>query len=136
MTERIRLEADAHTPRVARTFVCQCLLYWGYDSIVTDAEMLTSEVVTNAVLHAGGLLVVELDDLRDGVLVVVEDPGAALPIQRSPGPLDGGGRGLQIVDALASAWGVARMRGDGKYVWFRLAMAGPLSPLRTVAGGG
>ena len=107
MAERIRLQANDHTPGVARGFVVQCLRYWGYDGIVPDAELLTSEVVTNAVLHVGGLLVVELDDLRDGVLIVVEDPDPALPTQRSPGPLEGGGRGLQIVDALASAWGVA-----------------------------
>ena len=121
MTERIRLEADAHTPGVARTFVCQCLLYWGYDSLVPDAELLTSEIVTNAVLHAGGPVVVEVDDLTDGVLVVVEDPAWALPTQRSPGSLDEGGRGLPILDAASSAWGVAQIPDDGKYVWFRIA---------------
>ena len=102
MVERIHLAADAFTPGVARSFVGQCLRHWGYESIIPDAELLTSEVVTNAVVHAGGPVVVEVDDLADSVVVVVEDSAAALPLQRSPGPLDDGGRGLQILGVLAS----------------------------------
>ena len=79
MAEQIRLEGDAQSPGIARDFVVDCLCYWGYDSIVPSARLLTSEVVTNAVLHAGGLLVVELDDLTDSVLVVVEDSASAVP---------------------------------------------------------
>ena len=129
MTESLRLQADVHTPGVARTFVGQCLRYWGYDSLVPKAELLTSEVVTNAVLHAGGPVVVEVDDLTEGVLVVVEDPAPALPTQRSPGPLDAGGRGLQILGAAASAWGVAKIPDDGKHVWFTISLSESTSPV-------
>ena len=133
MAEQIRLEGDAQSPGIARDFVVDCLRYWGYDSIVPSAQLLTSEVVTNAVLHAGGLLVVELEDLTDSVLVVVEDSASALPTQRTPGPDVSGGRGLHILAALSSAWGVAQMRHVGKYVWFRIAMTGPRSPLTPAA---
>ena len=135
MAERIRLEGDAQAPGIARDFVVDCLRYWGYDSIVPSAQLLTSEVVTNAVRHAGGVVAVELDNLTDSVLVVVEDSALALPTQRSPGPYESGGRGLHMVAAMSSAWGVAPMRDVGKYVWFRIAMTGPRSPLAPVACG-
>ncbi len=125
MVERIHLAADAFTPGVARSFVGQCLRHWGYESIIPDAELLTSEVVTNAVVHAGGPVVVEVDDLADSVVVVVEDSAAALPLQRSPGPLDDGGRGLQILGALASGWGVSEIPDHGKFVWFRIMTPWP-----------
>jgi anti-sigma regulatory factor (Ser/Thr protein kinase) len=122
---RIHLAADVFTPGVARSFVGQCLRHWGYESIIPDAELLTSEVVTNAVVHAGGPVVVEVDDLADSVVVVVEDSAATLPLQRSPGPLDDGGRGLQILGALASGWGVSEIPDHGKFVWFRLMTPWP-----------
>jgi len=121
MTERIRLAADPHTPRVARLFVGQCLRDWGYDTLIGDAELLTSELVTNAVLHGEEPVVVQLDDLADGVVVLVEDPATTLPVPRDPGPMTEGGRGLQILAALASAWGIGKIPHDGKFVWFRLA---------------
>ena len=45
----------------------------------------------------------------------------ALLTQRSPGSLDEGGRGLLILDAASSAWGVTQIPDDGKYEWFRIA---------------
>jgi anti-sigma regulatory factor (Ser/Thr protein kinase) len=117
----IRLPVDPNSPRVARLFVGDCLRRWGYDSLVSEAELLTSEIVTNAVLHAAREpLVVELDDLADGAVILVADPVDELPVPRVPGLLDAGGRGLQIVQQLASAWGVVSLRGDGKLVWFTL----------------
>ena len=62
---------------------------WGYESFIPDAELLTSEVVTNAVVHAGGPVRVGVDDLADSIVVVVEDPqalaAAPRPALRKPG---------------------------------------------------
>ena len=73
--------------------------------------------------------------MTDGILVVVEDPAWALPTQRSPGGLDEGGRGLLMLGAASSAWGVAQIPDDGKYVWFTIAATRPRSPLTAVTGG-
>jgi len=135
VADRIQLVANAHTPRVARLFVGECLRNWGYHNVVGEAELLTSEVVTNAVLHAGGPVVVEVADLTDSILVVVDDPSAALPVERTPGPSDIGGRGLHILAASALAWGVALIRDGGKYVWFTIAV-GPRVLLATTSAGG
>jgi anti-sigma regulatory factor (Ser/Thr protein kinase) len=124
VTACIRLPVDPNSPRVARLFVADCLRRWGYDSLVGEAELLTSEIVTNAVLHAGREpLVVELDDLADGAVILVADPVDDLPVPQAPGVLEAGGRGLQIVHRLSSAWGVVSLPGDGKLVWFTLLTA-------------
>jgi len=84
------------------------------------ATVLTSELVTNAVIHAGGAfeLVVTVDD--DRARVAVEDSDGRLPqLGRAP-PDATTGRGLKLVDAMASAWGAERST-TGKVVWFDLA---------------
>jgi anti-sigma regulatory factor (Ser/Thr protein kinase) len=86
-----------------------------------DAVILTSELVTNAVLHAGGEITVEIE--RDGctVCVAVSDHAAADPVAGSADPSAAGGRGLMLLGALAVEWGVRHDRpGAGKVVWFRL----------------
>ena len=88
--------------------------------VVETAELLTSELVTNALVHGGGdtTLVVDVDDERIRVEVIDLDAGLNLA------PLDVDvtaehGRGLTIVGRLARAWGV-EPRPRGKAVWFEL----------------
>lgn len=87
----------------------------------TDAVVLmTSELVTNAVLHGGGevRLAVEAGDMR--VRVEVGDDEQRRPQVPQPDDEAEGGRGLIIVDALASAWGVTDSPRGGKVVWFEV----------------
>lgn len=95
------------------------------DAVVTDAELLTSEVVSNALQHAG-LSRTDALTLRltlDGYLrVEVVDPGP--PFEPGPGlphAVSGssGGFGLAFLEAMASAWGV-EPEGTGKKVWFEI----------------
>jgi two-component sensor histidine kinase len=92
---------------------------------IDDVVLVASELVGNAVLHAGPSFDHELDvtwELQpDAVLVQVRDGTTALPHRR---PADGapGGRGLAIVAALALDWGVRRLT-DGKQVWARVPIS-------------
>jgi anti-sigma regulatory factor (Ser/Thr protein kinase) len=89
--------------------------------------LLTSELVTNGVLHARTHLRVGIATSRDHVLVTVADDDGSGSLVIPP-PDDGrpSGRGLLLVDAIASQWGVFRHPG-GKTVWFTL-------PRTTISG--
>jgi anti-sigma regulatory factor (Ser/Thr protein kinase) len=104
----------------ARGFVTDCLRRWGLDSLASDAELLTSELVTNAVLHARGDVVTVTVAVAEGVAEIgVSDRSSDLPEQRSRTWRAEGGRGLRLVDLVALEWGVVSVAG-GKQVWFRL----------------
>jgi len=119
MVEQIRLAVGPESPAQARRFVARHLRRWHHGQIAADAELATSELVTNAVLHAGGPLVLDVEVDGDGVVIAVQDPVEALPEPRAAGPADANGRGLGIISAVASTWGVDRIPG-GKRVWFRI----------------
>jgi anti-sigma regulatory factor (Ser/Thr protein kinase) len=110
--------------RAARQFVRDALTVSDHqlrDTIL----LLTSEVATNAVRHAGSEFRVGIEPLdNDGVRVEVADHSAEAPQPRAASPDATSGRGLNVVDALASAWGVDTQQ-DGKVVWFEVR---PVSP--------
>ncbi|MFJ8312742.1 MULTISPECIES: ATP-binding protein [unclassified Streptomyces] len=84
------------------------------------AELLTSELVTNALVHTDHGAVVTATVGEAGLRVEVRDFVAALPTPHAPSADDGThGRGLLLVQALADAWGVHE-HGMGKVVWFEL----------------
>ena len=116
MTE---LPADPRSPREARRFVSQTLHQWSLDDVVDVAELLTSEVVTNALLHAGSpvRLVIALDDRT--LRIEAHDENSNRPVIRPMNPEANSGRGLALVDALAEEWGT-REEPDGKVVWFSI----------------
>jgi anti-sigma regulatory factor (Ser/Thr protein kinase) len=89
------------------------------DKVTGVVELLTSEVVTNALLHARsvGELAVYVSDTT--IRVEVEDPSSLMPARRQGGVEAVSGRGLNIVDRLAAAWGVEPGR-RGKRVWFEV----------------
>lgn len=88
--------------------------------VVANAELLVSELVTNAVLHGAGAITLQLPFDPPGLVVAVTDTGDRLPVVSAPPPTDqSSGRGLLIVDALSSEWGVEqRQPPPGKTVWF------------------
>jgi len=88
-----------------------------------DAELLTCELVTNAVRHAIDAAQVTVAVLRRGGVVhvdVVDDGCTGLPHWREAGGHDEGGRGFLLVNALAERWGFLRER-SGTCVWFEIA---------------
>jgi anti-sigma regulatory factor (Ser/Thr protein kinase) len=100
-----------------------------------DAVLLVSEVVTNAVIHARTPLRLFLHDRPHLVRVEVEDASPDQPVTTTtttsaPDALRASGRGLELVERLADAWGVESRR-TGKVVWFELAdVDGPVDDVR------
>lgn len=126
----------------ARTFVRDTLQGWGFTDIIDDATVLTSELVTNAVVHAGTTAEVQCLRTSEGIRIEVADryPDREIPLQSAGlglgNPEREGGRGLQLCAALASRWGVDYTP-THKQVWFQLDLpdravgtrtAGPLLP--------
>ncbi|MEV0113958.1 SpoIIE family protein phosphatase [Streptomyces sp. NPDC050844] len=109
----------------ARSFVRDTLQGWGFTDIVDDAVVLTSELVTNAVVHAGTAADVLCLRTEDAVRIEVSDhyPEREIPLQQSAvnmgNPDREGGRGLQLCAALATRWGVDYTPTQ-KQVWFQL----------------
>jgi len=85
-----------------------------------DLLLCLSEVVTNAVLHAGPPILVTGGTVDKKVRVEVSDGSTAAPVPRRPGQSSPTGRGLVLLDHLSLAWGVD-LTGDGKTVWFEIA---------------
>lgn len=101
----------------ARRFVGKTFRSWGVDE-VDDAMLLTSELVTNAIVHAGTEVTLVCEMLGGQVRVEVHDRHQA---RRVPVPGDQvSGRGLLFPDTLATTWGVTYGHG-GKQVWFTMA---------------
>ncbi|MBT2440366.1 SpoIIE family protein phosphatase [Streptomyces sp. ISL-36] len=121
----------------ARAFVRDTLQGWGYAEVVDDAVVLTSELVTNAVIHAGTTAEVLCLRGDDGVRVEVADryPEREIPVQGGrtlAHPDRENGRGLLLCAALATRWGV-EYTPTQKHVWFQLDL--PERPIGTRAAG-
>ena len=87
-------------------------------------ELLTSELVANAVVHGppDGTITLRTA-LEDGCFeVAVTDDSPTPPVVRHSDPLDEGGRGMMPIDLMATEWGVQRQDGSSKCVWFRVAL--------------
>jgi serine phosphatase RsbU (regulator of sigma subunit)/anti-sigma regulatory factor (Ser/Thr protein kinase) len=117
------LPAESYAVREARHFVRQAVGSWGLDdTTVETAELLVSELTTNAVRHAAGPGPIEIRlSYDDRLTCEVADQMAVTPADEAhlPDDLDENGRGLYLVDVLSSDWG-SRRTSTGKVVWFAL----------------
>ena len=121
MTEkRWRLPATARSVPEARGYVSAALSQWGHDALVETARLLTSELVTNAVLHARTEMTLAVEDSDDIVRISVTDESPVPPSLRHHSPTATTGRGLRLLNQLAREWSVDDENG-GKTVWFTLA---------------
>jgi DNA-binding NarL/FixJ family response regulator len=124
------LNADTSSAGQARRFVDEVLSRWRCDSVLDDVQLLVSELVTNAVVHAGSDVEVAVRLLTDAVRIEVVDQGPMGSLRVTKPAHDAeSGRGLLLVETLASAWGVEEIEG-GKSVWFevpRLDRSEPIS---------
>lgn len=137
---RLRLPADERTPAAARALVREVLTAGGRTDALDSALLLVSELATNGVVHAGTAVDIEVAADEFGVSVTVSDqqPGPvrlqATPLLADDGDdglleaagtdldivgLDEHGRGLYLVDRLATTWGTRHHPG-GKSIWFRI----------------
>src|SRR5436309_7697357 len=115
-----RLSATARSVPEGRQHVSAALREWGYEGLVETARLLTSELLTNAVLHARTEMTLAIDDTEHGVRVSVTDSSPVPPSLRHHSTMATTGRGLRLLEELARAWSVDEDNG-GKTVWFTLA---------------
>jgi anti-sigma regulatory factor (Ser/Thr protein kinase) len=112
-------DADAASASTAREFVSRHLVDHGLVGLVEDVRLVTSELATNAMRHAGTPFRLTLQRDDNCVLLTVRDGSPALPAPVVAQDEDDGGRGLRIVDVLSWDWGVTSANGVAKSVWAR-----------------
>jgi serine/threonine-protein kinase RsbW len=123
----VRLTLDAKAPAAARAIVANRLRDRWPGLVLDRAQLLTSELVTNSVLHshapAGASMVFRLELSQDAIRLEVEDPGGRGAVApRSPDLDGGGGFGLNLVQQLSERWGVERVTTGGTRVWAQIAL--------------
>lgn len=119
LNARLDLPLGDGAAAVARRAVAAVLAGWGFDddAWIFDAVLVVDELVSNAVKHGGGCLELGLEAHEGTVTVGAADGSAVVP--RRGDPTDKGGRGLALVEAISSRWGVSDHEG-GKRVWVEL----------------
>ncbi|MEE1756599.1 ATP-binding protein [Streptomyces sp. SP18CS02] len=112
--------ADLTAVSEVRRALRDLMRHWGEPDTAAVAELLTSELVTNALIHTDSGAVVTATVTGSRLRVEVRDFVSELPAPYVPVADDGThGRGLILVQALADAWGV-KTHGVGKVVWFEM----------------
>ena len=117
---RLRVDAQPSAVPAARHWVVDVCTSCAAEVDLGVLELLTTEVVANAVLHGRGPVCIDLTCESGCVRVVVADASPHLPVVRHVGTGATGGRGMALVDALADRWGSSSTPGRGKSVWFEL----------------
>jgi anti-sigma regulatory factor (Ser/Thr protein kinase) len=122
MDEEVTLPDGPEAASFARRAMARAADLWRLDRDMTEtALLLVSELATNAIRHGTPPVRLSLRLERDRLRVEVTDSSPTLPELGQPGPGQVGGRGLQIVQKLASRWGASSLpRRLGKTVWFEL----------------
>jgi anti-sigma regulatory factor (Ser/Thr protein kinase) len=119
-TSTLTLPPEPRAVREARRFARQACDAAALDADLCEtAVLLTSETVTNAVIHARSEVRLAVTTGPIGVRIEVGDDNSAQPFLGHDDPDAIGGRGVAIVAAAASRWGVDELR-NGKVVWFEL----------------
>lgn len=118
LTNDQRYLADVHAPHDARRHVRARLGQWGLTGIADATELVSSELVTNAVnASMGGEIALQLAHTRWSVIVKVWDDSPEPPKPRDADLLAENGHGLELVEALTFRWGYYFADSGGKIVW-------------------
>lgn len=114
---QVRLDTEGEAPGQARRAVRRQLEGWAVPAeVVDELELITSELVTNAFVHARPPIDLRLRHTAHEVVLEVQDRAVLRPRRRRPDDDDEHGRGLNIVEVLATDWGT-RSSESGKTVW-------------------
>lgn len=123
------LPAEASSAGLARLIVRETLSKWGLAEIEEDASLLVSELMANVVLHAQGTCQLEIEYDGARLRVGLRDESSRVPVRRHRSRLAATGRGLALVEALATEWGCDSSEQGGKLVWFELQAPQPKTNL-------
>ncbi len=115
-----RLAPEATSAGRARAVLRRALVGHGREDDLDPAQLAMSEIVTNALVHAGTPMTLRILLAPHGLRVELGDGSQRMPTPREFGESAATGRGLHLVEELTSRWG-AYPQGDGKVVWFELA---------------
>jgi len=117
--------------RIGRDFTRTTLAQWGMSALTDLAELVVSELLTNALRHGMASARRVTDDCpirlkllgQDPYLMcMVSDPGAAIPVRRESGLFAESGRGLNVVESCCVRWGWHLLDNGGKVVWALLRL--------------
>jgi anti-sigma regulatory factor (Ser/Thr protein kinase) len=123
---RARFPADPASAAKARRFLDTTLRGWQCEHLVDVATLLASELVANAILHAGSSIEV-VARVNARLRIEVHDDNPRLPVRKHYSRMSATGRGLLLVERLAEEWGADPTQ-LGKRVWFELDQARPAGP--------
>ena len=131
---RLRLLPSPEAPTMARCLLISALDDWSLPHLREPAELVVSELVSNAVLHAGTELELRLTFHDDGLCVAVRDndPTPPQPRRVEVGCTTPGGRGLHLVNLLSYRWGWFTAKGE-KLVWAFVTALTPARPATATA---
>ena len=108
--------------RHARRFTKRTLRSWGVDDEVDAVLLVVSELVTNALVHTGGQVRLDLTLINHRLRIAVADNSPRSPFKpTSIGWEATGGRGILLVEAMSAAWGTVPVSG-GKQVWSEILL--------------
>jgi DNA-binding NarL/FixJ family response regulator len=110
------------SPSQARRFVSETLGTWELEPLLDAALLVTGELAANAVTHAASAFRLQLSLTTTTLRIDVVDYGTGTPEPRPPSMSEEHGRGLHLIDALTTAWGIEDAPGAGKAVWAELAL--------------
>ena len=126
------LGSQPESVKTGRDFTRATLAEWDMPALADVAELVVSELVTNALRHGvpsacelAGEHCVRLRLLAQApfVMCMVTDPGADIPVLRQSGPTSESGRGLNVVECCSVRWGWHLLDDGGKVVWALLRPA-------------
>ena len=115
-----RFPEDLSSPRQARRFLDEVLGRWECQPAIDTLQLLISELVTNAVIHARSQPEVSVRMLGNSIRIEVSDDSEQMPKVVDADDLSVSGRGLALVSSEASQWGVTPRPSGGKTVWFEV----------------
>jgi anti-sigma regulatory factor (Ser/Thr protein kinase) len=124
LRREVALPCSQESSRWGRHLVGRTCQEWGIPETISDAVVITSELIDNMVQHARSEGQLRLELRRNALCIAVTDADPRRPQLRLPGLSAAGGRGLVLVDRLSRTWGTAPRLGGGKVVWAVL----PVSP--------
>jgi DNA-binding NarL/FixJ family response regulator len=115
------LPRELTSVRLARRFVAEKLAEWQLEAISDDALLVTSELAANAITHARSACQIRLTLTPSVFRIDVLDTGGGTPEPQPASATLEHGRGLHLVAAMTTAWGLETLPGVGKTVWAELA---------------